>query len=232
VSPVDTCSGHPGIDLDPLARRAGWVLSRLAFQNFGAWDKQQDPLAAARAREWWAAQAPSWQRLDGLEAALKGHGLTYRALDFLHDGAYWGEFCEGLTRRAYFDRILPLIVKLQQSEDLDIRKRARGLPMVEYPRCELSLNGVTPANSEQEVAAAGAEWQWHPFNPHISGQLLYLDGQCIATLGDPVERVTAHLGLGKDGVYAVWPFELYVEDEKGVITKLTLFQPYVPWYDH
>ncbi|MGE0493051.1 MAG: hypothetical protein AB7S38_27815 [Vulcanimicrobiota bacterium] len=104
--------------------------------------------------------------------------------------------------------------------------------MVEYPRRELTINGVTPANSEQEIDAAGAEWHRHPFNPRITGQRLYLDGQLIAALGDPVVRISAHLGPADDGYYKVWPFELHVSEEKGVIAELTLIQPYVPWYDN
>ncbi len=170
---------------------------------------------------------------------MAGDGLPHLACQFLIHGRSHGERCEGLTRRAYYDRIVPLVVSLQDSSDTDIRALVETIPLNEPPDHNLTVNGVNPGDPEAVVRAAGVEWYERGNTDRVTGRSLELDGEMIARVGDPAVRLVQRLGPGIEDAYEelswrdyrVLPYELVISLECGRITEFALCQPDLPFWE-
>lgn len=109
-------------DLDSLAIRAGWVLERLTFRDFGFRKMEVDAggarakAAAAAARAWWADAGAKWSRLDALRDALEADAgapgpSPDAAVQYLRFGA---APCAGLDPASYEGDLRPRVQRLAQ----------------------------------------------------------------------------------------------------------------------
>jgi len=79
--------------------------------------------AVRKAKEWWAAAGPSWNRFDELLKALRGDSRARQlsALQWLRNGE---TRCEGLNVESYNRLILPEVKRLSASSDEGVRTEA------------------------------------------------------------------------------------------------------------
>lgn len=103
-------------DIDRLNVRAGWLLERITFQDFGFSEKRADTAkrkerrrrAIAAAKAWWKMNRTDWSRYDALLSALRSGDSTHNqnALHWILNGEVP---IAGVTRDSYQREILPLV---------------------------------------------------------------------------------------------------------------------------
>lgn len=174
--------------------RAGWMLERITFQDFGfgsEWDGDRRTVAerhaaATNAREWWASRKQGWTSLCGLEEALAGENgrAQGKALYFLRNQSR-DRSCSGLNEQTYFSRVHPLIEKLVTSKYPETREAAAGI----WARAEANRTGrrrhlflkkPDPVTSEEQVY-------------QLQGDSLTLDARVVARVGDPVSLLKSKI---------------------------------------
>lgn len=227
------CFQFVSYELNEIQVRAGWLLERITFNDFGfasEWfngrrSPEERHAAAARATSWWADQHKNWTRLSGLREALRSDspGSQLKALLYLQDRGSDG-ICSGLDETTYFSQIHPLVQNLLQSQHRGVRESAAAV----WARTERSksqgqrrflIDRAHLANSQQDFYL-------------LQDGSLILNGSTVVNIGDPLNSLTAKVPvvdfLGTPAVDTIPP--LVIEASNGVITSWHLLDSNsVPW---
>lgn len=216
--------------------RAGWMLERITFQDFGfscdsALDREPSKevrqAAVARARAWWQAQPRDWRRVDGIRTALmEGSPWAQRgALDYLLHRNRDGD-CASLTESSYFEKLHPVIADLFASPVAEVREKAAEVWLrVEFHQPGQPLSHLIP-KSEVAQLTRSSTWEW-------TGNGVVHEGRVAARVGDPLSQLTAEVPV-------CWSFDNWValetvptmclEVEDGKITYFwDLGKTALPW---
>ena len=121
--------------MDWISIRAGWLLEELTFQDFGykssfsEWEnkikgeelKKIRKLQTEKVEKWWKENSKTWNRLESLKEALISDNVNRisEAVQFLRFGE---TKCDGLNKEVFLKQIKPLALKLERSEDDNIKE--------------------------------------------------------------------------------------------------------------
>lgn len=220
------CFPYVFYGLNETQVRAGWILERITFQDFGfgsQWDgDRRTPAerhaAAIRAKQWWSSQGPSWKRVLGLEDALRSDSPTLQkdALRFLCNQDRDGN-CSSLNETTYFAQVHPAVQSLFDSEKPHIREAAaaiwaRAERNKSHNKRELFLDGSRPSAAVHDIYL-------------LQDDALVLNGQILARVGDPLSLLQGKAPckelLGRPRLETIPP--LFVEVTNGRIASWETF---------
>lgn len=193
------CFSYVPYGLNEAQIRAGWLLERITFQDFGfatTWEgtgfrRPDRKIVASVAKKWWSSRNKNWDRFTGLQEALTGNSMSaqMRALYYLQNNGRDGS-CRGLTQSAYLAEIHPSVRKLMGSESQGIRELAAGIWVQVEERMspengQIFLDKVHPSDREEQIY-------------FLKDGSLTRDGQTIATIGDSLELLHAKVSTSQD----------------------------------
>lgn len=124
--------------MDWISIRAGWLIEEITFQDFGyettntgnlIWKdkpegeklKELRKLQAAKVKKWWKENGAKWTRVESLKEALLSNNVNRisKAVQFLRFGQ---TKCDGLNKEVFLREIKPLVIKLRDSKNQDIKE--------------------------------------------------------------------------------------------------------------
>jgi len=210
--------------LNEIQVRAGWLLERITFQDFGfsggsdlEHTAEERHVSVALAKAWWSRKNDDWLRIDGIQEALSSDHIDVQkgALRYLLQKEVDGP-CNGLDQSSYYQKLHPVVLALLNSPNPEIRNEAATL----WTRTELRGKSDSQHLFLSNLALADGAKVTYQLNENK----LSRDGRIIAQTGDSFQSIVSQIPLAAEQFFGdeaptldtIPPLAVEVKDGKAV----------------